>query len=95
MNDEQAFFSMNKQDLRVFLQEQWSEHTALFLQNCDSYSILLQAIALLLPNAGPKVDELTAALSQYQDQYQEVYTQLQELVEQVEDSSSSIMDQPT
>lgn len=84
--------SATSKSLTSFLDDQWSQHNALFMNNHDSYSALLGAVAKVVPNAGGKVQELAMNLQDYHKQYENCYNALRILAEQI-DKAAQQMDQ--
>ncbi len=84
-----AMHSTSK-NLHTFLDEQWQQHQALFMDQADSYSNLLHTIAQLLPNAGGKVGALVNEVANYHQQYYNSYAALHTLTDQIEHAAQSM-----
>lgn len=76
--------------LTSFIEQQWQQHTALFLNRSDSHAALLQAIARVVPNAGGKVSDLSTALETYHKQYQAYYQALHDLATMIDEAAQSM-----
>jgi hypothetical protein len=85
--------STTSNSLVSFLDDQWQQHTALFLNNHDSYVALLEAVAKLVPNAGSKANDLSTALQNYHQQYQQAYQTLRELATNIDTAAQSMSGQ--
>lgn len=70
--------------LRSFLDQQWSQHTALFMTGEESHAALLNAIAGVIPHEGGKAQELANALQHYHQQYHTCYQALYALADQID-----------
>lgn len=77
-------------NLTSFLDQQWQQHTALFLNNSDSHATLLQAIANVVPDAGGKANELVANLQNYHNQYAAYYQALRDLAAMIDDAAQAM-----
>ena len=82
--------SSTSKSLTSFLDEQWQQHTALFMNNHDSYAVLLQAIARVIPGAGGKADDLARALESYHQQYQKGYQALHDLAAKIDAAAQAM-----
>jgi hypothetical protein len=82
--------STTSKSLSSFLDEQWSQHNALFMNNPDSYNALLLAVARVLPDAGGKVQELAMNLQDYHKRYQDCYDALQTLARQIDTAAQQM-----
>lgn len=82
--------SSTSKSLTSFLDKQWQEHTALFMNNHDSYAALLQAIARVIPDAGGKADDLASALEKYHQQYQQYYQALHDLAAKIDAAAQAM-----
>jgi hypothetical protein len=82
--------STTSKSLSSFLDEQWSQHNALFMNNSDSYNALLLAVARVLPDAGGKIQELATNLQDYHKRYQDCYAALQTLATQIDTASQQM-----
>ena len=67
-------------DLQPFIESQWAQHTALFMNNQDSFSILLEFVARIVPND----------LMNYHKQYQDAYLALHDLAVQIDNAASTM-----
>ena len=85
--------SSTSKSLVSFIDDQWQQHTALFLNNHDSYVALLEGIAKVIPDAGNKVGDLSAALMNYHNQYQQYYQALRELAANIDTASQAMGNQ--
>ncbi len=77
-------------DLQPFIESQWAQHTALFMNNQDSFSTLLEAVARIIPNGGGKANELVNDLMNYHKQYQNAYTALHDLAVQIDNAARTM-----
>ncbi|MDQ2902731.1 MAG: hypothetical protein M3Y81_04155 [Chloroflexota bacterium] len=82
--------SSTSRSLCSLLDEQWTQHTALFMNNADSYHALLQAVARVIPNAGGRVQELSSRVENYHQQYYNCYQALHALAEQIDAASQGM-----
>lgn len=82
--------SSTSKSLVSFIDEQWQQHTALFMNNHDSYASLLQAIAKVIPGAGGKTGELTTALESYHKQYGQCYQALRDLATHIDTAAKAV-----
>jgi hypothetical protein len=82
--------SSTSRSLSSFLDQQWQQHTALFLNNQDSYVALLQAVARIIPQAGGKAQELVNSLHSYHQQYQNCYQALSQLAQKIDASAQTM-----
>ncbi|GCE14584.1 hypothetical protein [Tengunoibacter tsumagoiensis] len=82
--------STTSKSLTTFLDEQWQQHTALFLNNSDSHTTLLQAIANVIPGMGGKASELASALENYHNQYASHYQALHDLASMIDTAAQSM-----
>lgn len=82
--------STTSRSLTTFLNDQWNQHSALFMNNQDSYSALLEAVAKVIPDAGGKVQELVMNLQDYHKQYQDCYGALQTLAKQIDTAAQQM-----
>ena len=78
------------QNLHTFLESQWSQHTALFLNNQDSFTTLLTNFAQIIPGGGGKAHELANELANYHQQYQHAYAALFRLAAQIEKAAQEM-----
>ncbi|HEY1354357.1 MAG TPA: hypothetical protein VGF67_32510 [Ktedonobacteraceae bacterium] len=77
-------------NLTSFLEQQWQQHTALFLNNPDSHAALLQAIARVVPSAGGRVGDLAANLENYHRQYAAYYQGLHDLAVMIDEAAQAM-----
>jgi uncharacterized protein YukE len=84
--------SSTSRSLSSFLDEQWNQHAALFLNNQDSYVALLQAVARIIPNAGGRAQELVNFLHNYHQQYQHCYQALHQLAQMIDGAAQTMSD---
>jgi hypothetical protein len=77
-------------NLTSFLEQQWQQHTALFLNNPDSHAALLQAVARIVPDVGGKASDLSAALENYHRQYALYYQSLHELAGMIDEAAQAM-----
>jgi hypothetical protein len=82
--------SATSRSLTDFIDEQWQQHTALFLNNPDSHAALLQGIAKVIPGAGSKAGELATALGSYHSQYEAHYQALRDLATMIDTAAQAI-----
>ena len=82
--------SATSKNLTSFLDQQWQQHTTLFLNNPDSHAALLQAIARVVPNAGGKASDLGAALENYHRQYAVYYQALHDLAAMIDEAAQAM-----
>jgi hypothetical protein len=82
--------SSTSRSLTSFIDEQWQQHTALFLNNSDSHAALLQAIAKVIPGAGDKAGELATALGNYHRQYEAHYQALRDLAIMIDTAAQAM-----
>jgi hypothetical protein len=82
--------SATSKSLTAFIDEQWQQHTALFLNNSDSHAALLQAIAKVIPGAGGKTGDLAAALETYHRQYEAYYQALHDMATMIDTAAQSM-----
>jgi uncharacterized protein YukE len=82
--------SSTSRSLTSFLDEQWNQHTALFMNNHDSYIALLQAVARIIPQAGGRDQELANSLHNYHLQYQNCYQALHQLAQMIDGAAQSM-----
>ncbi|MGH2508109.1 MAG: hypothetical protein ACRDHZ_11995 [Ktedonobacteraceae bacterium] len=82
--------SSTSKSLTAFLDDQWQQHTALFMTNHDSYATLLQAIAGVIPGAGSNAGNLAHALENYHQQYQQCYQALNELAVMIDQAAQAM-----
>jgi uncharacterized protein YukE len=78
------------QSLQNFLEGQWSQHTALFMDNHDSYHALLHGIATQQPDSGSFATNLSQALHDYHQQFKTCYDSLQGLATQIDQASKTM-----
>jgi hypothetical protein len=82
--------SSTSRSLSSFLEEQWNQHTALFMNNHDSYMALLQAVARIIPHGAGRDQELTNSLHNYQQQYQNCYQALHQLAQMIDGAAQTM-----
>lgn len=82
--------SATSKSLVSFIDEQWQQHTALFMNNHDSYAALLQAVAKVIPDAGGKGGDLTSSLEDYHQQYYNCYQALRELAQYIDTAAQTM-----
>ena len=82
--------SSTSKSLVSFIDEQWQQHSALFMNNHDSYAALLQAIAKVIPGAGGKAGELMAVLESYHKQYGQCYQALRDLATHIDTAAKAV-----
>lgn len=82
--------SSTSRSLSSFLNEQWNQHAALFLNNQDSYVALLQAVASIIPQAGGRAQELVNSLHHYHQQYQNSYQALSQLAQKIDGAAQTM-----
>ncbi|MGH2506131.1 MAG: hypothetical protein ACRDHZ_01715 [Ktedonobacteraceae bacterium] len=85
--------SSTSKSLTAFLDDQWKQHAALFKNNPDSYATLLQVIAGVIPVAGSKAGDLTYALENYHQQFQQCYQALNQLAEMIDQAAQAMSNQ--
>lgn len=87
--------STTSQTLKSFLEDQWNQHTSLFLTNENSYAALLLGFTSAIPNAGGQLGELTRELKGYHQQYHQCYQDLLALADLIDKAAqeAGIMDQ--
>jgi len=87
--------STTSQTLRNFLEDQWNQHTSLFLTNENSYSALLLGFASAIPNVGGQLGELAQELKSYHQQYYQCYQDLLALADMIDKAAqeAGILDQ--
>ena len=56
--------SATSRSLVSFIDDQWQQHAALFLNNSDSHTALLQAIAKVIPGGGGQSSELSGCVDE-------------------------------
>jgi hypothetical protein len=76
--------------LRSFLDQQWSQHNALFMTNSDSQTALLTAIARVIPGSGSQAQQLLQALHNYHQQYHTCYQALYGLADQIDAAAKAM-----
>ncbi|HEY7414178.1 MAG TPA: hypothetical protein VH593_03230, partial [Ktedonobacteraceae bacterium] len=76
--------------LTSFIDDQWNQHIALFMNNHDSYVALLQAIAKVIPGAGGKAGDLSMALENYHKQYGQCYQALRDLATHIDAAAQAM-----
>ncbi|HEU5382699.1 MAG TPA: hypothetical protein VFV38_45415 [Ktedonobacteraceae bacterium] len=82
--------SATSKSLVSFIDEQWQQHTALFMNNADSYSALLKSIADVIPGAGGKAADLSTVLETYHKQYQQCYQALHNLAVSIDTAAQAM-----
>jgi hypothetical protein len=82
--------STTSKSLTIFLEEQWQQHRALFMNNSDSHVAILQAIARVIPGAGGKSGELATALANYHHQYEICYQGLHDLATMLDQAAKAM-----
>lgn len=82
--------SSTSKSLTSFIDEQWGQHSALFLNNHDSFVALLQAVAKVIPDAGGKVEELVSHLQNCHQQYQSCYQALHGLAQHIDTAAQTM-----
>ncbi|HET8843130.1 MAG TPA: hypothetical protein VFN35_16835 [Ktedonobacteraceae bacterium] len=89
--------SATARNLTTFLEEQWRQHTSLFLTSSGSHAELLHAFAKLIPGGGGQAGALSGALQKYHQQYSECYQALQDLARNIDEAAQAmeLFDQQT
>lgn len=82
--------SATSRSLTTFIDEQWQQHTALFMNNSDSHAALLQGIAKVIPGAGGKGGELADHLGKYHRQYEAYYQNLHDLAVMIDEAAKAM-----
>ena len=77
-------------NLTSFLDQQWQQHTALFLNNPDSHATLLQAVANVVPDAGGNPSSLATSLENYHKQYAAYYQALRDLATMIDEAAQAM-----
>lgn len=85
--------SSTSKSLTSFIDDQWNQHTALFMNNHDSFVALLEAVAKVVPNAGGKTAELTINLQHFHKQYEGAYQALRHLAQHIDTAGQAMNDQ--
>lgn len=78
------------QSLRTFLDQQWQEHTRLFMTQPTSYHNLLNGLSAAFAKAAPQGQTIGDAVSKYHQQYQEVYQALSTLADHIDLASQAV-----
>ncbi len=84
--------SSTSKTLTSFIDDQWDQHKALFMNNHDSYLALFQAVAKVVPNAGGKVEELITNLHDFYKQYENAYKTLRNLAQAIDTAAQAAND---
>lgn len=82
--------SATSKSLTSFIDEQWQQHTALFMNNHDSFAALLSGIARVIPEAGGKAGDLSMALESYHKQFEQCYQTLRELAGYIDTAAQAM-----
>ncbi|HEY7414290.1 MAG TPA: hypothetical protein VH593_03790 [Ktedonobacteraceae bacterium] len=82
--------SATSKSLTSFIDEQWQQHTALFMKNHDSYAALLSGIAKVIPGAGGKAGDLSMALDNYHKQFEQCYQTLRDLAGHIDTAAQAM-----
>jgi uncharacterized protein YukE len=92
MSDEKISYpfgdmSSTSQSLHSFLDGQWQQHTALFMNQPASYHHLLTGIASVFARVAGNAGEVGDAATNYHKQYEKVYSALYDLADQIDKAS--------
>lgn len=82
--------SATSRNLVSFIDDQWQQHTALFLNNSNSHAALLQAIAKVIPGGGGQSGELATALMNYHRHYETYYQALHDLAVTIDTAAQTM-----
>ena len=82
--------SSTSKSLVSFIDEQWQQHTALFMNSHDAYAAVLEGFARVIPGAGGKAGDLSMALEHYHKQYEQCYQALRELAANIDAAAQAM-----
>ena len=79
--------STTSQSLRSFLDDQWQQHTSLFMNQPASYHNLLTGISSIFASVSGQAGEMSEAVTNYHLQYEKIYSALHDLAGLIDQAS--------
>ncbi len=95
MNDDHISYptdemSSTSRSLQSFIDDQWNQHSALFVNNPDSYLTLMQNVAGIFSSVYGKANEIPAGILNYHQEYQKCYNALHDLAKEIDRAAQTM-----